>query len=308
MVFEKFIEVAVREGVKEALSPNEKLIVEGENAFEITKIGMNKPESYVEMLRESKENEIKIAKAYFLDVGDIEKAEALDGANEVKKIETLREAREKAGELFKETNSENLFDKFIKTESLYIKESVNPEIIGSGELDFFDIFEEFTDDKYYSVNGYVGPNCMAYAYGIPCDLDGTVFDCKPFPGYFSGSDMFPCLYTLEFGTPEEIKSFFEENMKKDLEVLGKEIFEVNSNDYVPKDGERMIALVTSSDIAGMGPDFHYYVKDKNGYWSHKPGVTNPTIFDNMGNIIKDPLNCDRGYYDNFVGYYVIKEK
>ena len=113
---------------------------------------------------------------------------------------------------------------------------------------------------------------------------------------------------MEYGSPEEIKSTFEEYMKKDMEALGKEFFEVSSNDYVPKDGERMIALVTASDVAGLGPDFHYYVKDKNGFWSHKPGVTNPTIFDDMGSIIKDPLTCDRGYYDNFVGYYVIKEK
>lgn len=71
----------------------------------------------------------------------------------------------------------------------------------------------------------------------------------------------------------------------------------------------MFALVTAPYIVpGFGSDFHFYVKDKNGFWSHKPGTTNPTIFDDSGNTIKDPAKCDRGIYTNFVGYYVMKDK
>ena len=70
----------------------------------------------------------------------------------------------------------------------------------------------------------------------------------------------------------------------------------------------MFALVTAPNFMGYGSDFHFYVKDKNGYRSHKLGTTNPTIFDHSCSTIKDPKICDRGDYTNFVGYYVIKDK
>lgn len=309
MLFEKFIETAVKDEIKkEVLSPNEKLIAEGKNVFDIPKNGINKAESYIENLQQVKKQKIEMAKAYFAGIGDIDKVEALEGTDEIKKAQALMEAEEKTNDLFKETDTNDLFEKFIKTNSFRIGEpSTDPEFIWYNKLDFWESFDEFTDKKYYSMYGMVGPNCMAYAYGIPCNIDGSVFDYKPSPGYFSGEDI-SFTDIMKYGSPEEIKSTFEKYMKMDMHALGKELVEVDSNDYIPKDGERMIALVTAPDIAGMGSDFHFYVKDKNGFWSHKPGVTNPTIFDNMGNTIRDPLTCDRGYYENFVGYYVIKEK
>lgn len=185
-----------------------------------------------------------------------------------------------------------------------------PRIKDSNDLDFWDAFDEFTDEMLYSRFHTAGPNCLAYAYGMPRELNGSAFKEKPGPGHFAGVESSDELQdVMIYGTPEVIKASFEKYMKMDMNALGKELVEVKSSSYQPKNGERMFALVTSPEIPDFGAaDFHFYVKDKNGFWSHKPGTTNPTIFDDSGATIKDPAICDRGIYDNFVGYYVIKDK
>jgi hypothetical protein len=40
-------------------------------------------------------------------------------------------------------------------------------------------------------------------------------------------------------------------------------------------------------------DYHFYRKDENGYWSHKPGSTRATNKDDSGKLIKDPREADR---------------
>lgn len=45
-----------------------------------------------------------------------------------------------------------------------------------------------------------------------------------------------------------------------------------------------------------GNDFHWYRRDANGMWSHKPGSTPARNTDNSGNLISDPNTCDRGPY------------
>ncbi|WP_395943123.1 hypothetical protein [Brevundimonas sp.] len=50
-------------------------------------------------------------------------------------------------------------------------------------------------------------------------------------------------------------------------------------------------------------DFHWYRKDANDYWSHKPGSTPATNLDGAGNPIRNPETCDRRPYINFCGYY-----
>lgn len=184
-----------------------------------------------------------------------------------------------------------------------------PHIKDSMDLDFWKAFDEFTDESLYSRFHTVGPNCMAYAYGMAKELDHSKFQEKPGPGHFAGVDSYNELQNVMiYGTPERVKDSFEKYMKMDMDALGKQLVEVKDADYQPQKGERMFALVTSPEIPGFGADFHYYVKDNNGFWSHKPGVTNPTIFDDSGKTIKDPASCDRGIYHNFVGYYVMKDK
>lgn len=182
-------------------------------------------------------------------------------------------------------------------------------IIGSNSLDFFEAFDEFTDESLYSSGKRAGPNCMAYAYGMPKELNGTAYKQKPCPGHFAGIDTAEELgEVMEYGSDKEVKAVFEKYMKMDFDALGKKMVEVDSASYQPQSNERMFALATSPRIPGLGSDFHYYVKDKNGYWSHKPGTTNPTIFDASGNTIKDPSACDRDIYSRFIGFYVIKDK
>lgn len=197
---------------------------------------------------------------------------------------------------------------FNPNETVVIEHSESP-IIGSNNLDFFENFDLFTG-KNQMENGKEGkPNCMAYAYGMPKNADGTLYKEKPCPGHFAGLDASQELdEIMEYGSDKEIKAVFEKYMKMDFDALGKDIVEVDSASYKPKNNERMIALATSPHIPAIGSDFHFYVKDKNGYWSHKPGIQNPTIFDESGNTIKNPSECNRGMYSRFIGFYVIKDK
>jgi hypothetical protein len=54
-----------------------------------------------------------------------------------------------------------------------------------------------------------------------------------------------------------------------------------------------------------GADFHWYRRDKSGWWSHKPGSTPATNKDNSNKGIINPQNADRGNYTEFVGYMVV---
>ena len=45
-----------------------------------------------------------------------------------------------------------------------------------------------------------------------------------------------------------------------------------------------------------GTDFHWYRKDSDGNWSHKPGSTAATNLDNSGDEISDPRDADTGDY------------
>lgn len=59
-----------------------------------------------------------------------------------------------------------------------------------------------------------------------------------------------------------------------------------------------------------GYDYHFYRRDKNGYWSHKAGPTKATVYDASGKLIKDPKYANRKHgkrlnYKKFCGYYCI---
>lgn len=63
-------------------------------------------------------------------------------------------------------------------------------------------------------------------------------------------------------------------------------------------GKTKIALVI-----WLNNDYHWYRKDSNGLWTHKPGGTEATNLDNSGNIITNPETADRGPYTIFAGYF-----
>jgi len=62
-------------------------------------------------------------------------------------------------------------------------------------------------------------------------------------------------------------------------------------------GERHVVALVVEDCV----DFHWYVKDSDGKWSHKPGKTAVTRRDNQGALINNPQNCDMNGYE-FVCY------
>jgi hypothetical protein len=67
-----------------------------------------------------------------------------------------------------------------------------------------------------------------------------------------------------------------------------------------------VALVIAPRFLGDGPDFHWYRRQKEGFWAHKPGGGRATNVDNQGRLIDGriltPANCNRGDYTIFCGY------
>jgi hypothetical protein len=63
-----------------------------------------------------------------------------------------------------------------------------------------------------------------------------------------------------------------------------------------------------SPVADEDQDYHFYRKDNNGYWSHKPGATSVTHLDATKRPIYNPELASRYYpdsglnYDRFCGY------
>jgi|GEM_PF-3338914 len=72
-------------------------------------------------------------------------------------------------------------------------------------------------------------------------------------------------------------------------------------EFQQKQDETLIALVVAPDY-----DYHWYRRDDSGKWSHKPGATPATVFDNSDHEIDSPETADRGYYTDFCGYFRIK--
>lgn len=78
------------------------------------------------------------------------------------------------------------------------------------------------------------------------------------------------------------------------------LLRVASPDLTPAEGQ-IVALVIA-DRPGF-QDYHWYRRDSNGRWSHKPGQTPARNTDNAGRVIDSPETCDRGPYTVFCGYY-----
>lgn len=59
-------------------------------------------------------------------------------------------------------------------------------------------------------------------------------------------------------------------------------------------------------VVWPGFDYHWYRRQSEGFWGHKPGGTAARNTDNRNRVIDGttltPLNCDRGPYTNFCGY------
>ena len=75
---------------------------------------------------------------------------------------------------------------------------------------------------------------------------------------------------------------------------------ITNPDISPAEGH--IAALVVSTTPGFS-DYHWYRRETNGMWSHKPGRTAARNTDNSGRPISDPRNCDRGAYNNFCGFF-----
>lgn len=67
--------------------------------------------------------------------------------------------------------------------------------------------------------------------------------------------------------------------------------------------------ITMALVIWPGEDYHFYRVVTAGpewWWGHKPGSTPARYTDNLGRALKQPLspiNCDRGPYAHFCGYF-----
>ncbi|HEY6877864.1 MAG TPA: hypothetical protein VI299_07580 [Polyangiales bacterium] len=58
-------------------------------------------------------------------------------------------------------------------------------------------------------------------------------------------------------------------------------------------------------VMAPGYDYHWYRKQKEGFWGHKPGGTAARNVDNNGSVILNPETCARGPYTQFCGYFYV---
>ena len=56
-------------------------------------------------------------------------------------------------------------------------------------------------------------------------------------------------------------------------------------------------------VVWPGVDYHWYRKQAEGYWGHKPGQTAARNYDNSNVVITNPETANRGGYRNFCGYF-----
>ena len=56
-------------------------------------------------------------------------------------------------------------------------------------------------------------------------------------------------------------------------------------------------------VVAPGFDYHWYRKQKEGYWGHKPGGTAAKNTDNNGAVVWNPETAARLPYTQFCGYF-----
>lgn len=149
-------------------------------------------------------------------------------------------------------------------------------------------------------------NCYTYAVLQLCVLESDKFLMQP--GYFAGD-------TYTFLTESSIVKAVKADIAECNPIDG-DFYETTA-DAVPPEGYRKVALVISPF-----KDYHWYMQNSDGYWSHKQGIEEVTNVDASGDLIADPATCDRNYsnvtvnstglsisilnYSTFCGYYMVR--
>lgn len=132
-------------------------------------------------------------------------------------------------------------------------------------------------------------NCYQYAVLKMSSMEDKF---KVQPGYLSGRE-------FDSLTKSSIVAAVKRDMKAD-DFGVKDFYETTKYAKPPK-GYRKVALVIAPNV-----DYHWYEQNSNGYWSHKPGLSDVTDRDASGDRIADPETCDRYYvhvYTNRYGSY-----
>ena len=176
-----------------------------------------------------------------------------------------------------------------------------------------DKLEKMRDDEYHHLRDEYSDcgdgNCYTSAMGLLEHPDtGKYFDHRHAPGEISGERM-PYIGDLVYSgmSENEITEKMEHYWEQDCKYLGKELIKVepgtDQSDVELQKGDRLVAMMYSDFPV---PDFHFMFKGDHGTWYHKPGLTPMKRTDESGQIITDPATCDRGMYDHFCGYYIVR--
>ena len=181
----------------------------------------------------------------------------------------------------------------------------------------FEQFRQITPEILYMNMIKSGPNCYAYIMGCRTHLDRSPYWDRPWPGDIARGKPAD---KAEFGKrrrlakdrdSEPFRKYMEEGMKEDCKAMGCELLkEVDgvkvSASYKPKDDERLVVLLREIKPGnGSTYDYHFMLHEKDGTWTHKPGLFRAANVDDAGKIIMNPESCETDY-DELLGYYVIR--
>lgn len=146
-------------------------------------------------------------------------------------------------------------------------------------------------------NGQTRPYNNCYAYALNNQVyPGTNYLWFQQPGEYADN------WATDFTNEAEMRAAVASDFAKYNEEFGTNlVFQPIGKYAVCPAGTYKVALVAYSD----NWDYHWYRQDADGYWSHKPGGTEVTRYDNSGNLIIDPETADRGGYDLFLGFYAV---
>ena len=80
------------------------------------------------------------------------------------------------------------------------------------------------------------------------------------------------------------------------------VFSVDADKTCPRGHYKGFVAV---DPTEKDSDFHFWIQNRDGKWSHKPGSLDVTRFDSAGNSIVDPVASDRGRYSDACTYMCV---
>jgi len=115
--------------------------------------------------------------------------------------------------------------------------------------------------------------CMNNCYNYACDIQNNTFAQ---PGAASGHPAYN----------DSIRSLVRG-------IISDGLWETDRKSECPGCCHK-VALVVWPNYNGGWNDYHFYRKDINGKWSHKPGKYPVTDRDQSGNVIDNPETADNG--------------